>query len=110
MEWDIGTPWYRPTRVNHAISGAEFGWRNGTGKWPDYYPDSFGAVANIGPGSPTVITFGTGTKFPAKYQQSLLISDWSYGIIYAVSMKADGASYVGTSEAMVSHRPWLLRI
>ena len=29
MEWDIGTPWYRPTRVNHVISGAEFGWR----KW-----------------------------------------------------------------------------
>ena len=105
MEWDIGTPWYRPTRVNHAISGAEFGWRNGTGKWPDYYPDSFGAVANIGPGSPTGITFGTGTKFPAKYQQSLLICDWSYGIIYAVSMKADGASYTGTSEAMVSASP-----
>lgn len=105
MEWDIGTPWYRPTRVNHAISGAEFGWRNGTGKWPDYYPDSFGTVANIGPGSPTGITFGTGTKFPAKYQQALLISDWSYGIIYAVSMKADGASYVGTSEAMVSASP-----
>lgn len=30
MEWDIGTPWYRPTRVNHVVSGAEFGWRNGT--------------------------------------------------------------------------------
>ena len=48
MEWDIGTPWYRPTRVNHVISGAEFGWRNGTGKWPEYFADSFGAVANIG--------------------------------------------------------------
>ncbi len=105
MEWDIGTPWYRPTRVNHAISGAEFGWRNGTGKWPDYYPDSFGAVANIGPGSPTGITFGTGAKFPAKYQQALLISDWSYGIIYAVTLKPDGASYVGTAEAMVSASP-----
>ncbi len=22
MEWDVGTPWYRPTRVNHVISGA----------------------------------------------------------------------------------------
>ncbi len=105
MEWDIGTPWYRPTRVNHAISGAEFGWRNGTGKWPDYYPDSFGAVANIGPGSPTGIVFGTGTKFPAKYQRALLISDWSYGIIYAVTLKPDGASYAGTFEAMVSAAP-----
>ena len=25
MEWDIGTPWYRPTRVNHVVSGADFG-------------------------------------------------------------------------------------
>ena len=105
MEWDIGTPWYRPTRVNHAISGAEFGWRNGTGKWPEYYADRFGAVANIGPGSPTGIAFGTGAKFPAKYQQALLISDWSYGIIYAVSLKPDGASYEGTFEAMVSAAP-----
>ncbi|MGN6546311.1 MAG: c-type cytochrome, partial [Aureliella sp.] len=105
MEWDVGTPWYRPTRVNHAISGAEFGWRNGTGKWPDYYPDSFGAVVNIGPGSPTGIAFGTGAKFPAKYQQSLLISDWSYGIIYAVTLKPEGASYTGTFEAMVSAAP-----
>ena len=34
MEWDIGEPWYRPTRVNHIISGAEFGFRNGSAKWP----------------------------------------------------------------------------
>jgi len=29
MEWDMNTPWYRPTRVCHVVSGAEFGWRNG---------------------------------------------------------------------------------
>lgn len=34
MEWDYGMPWYRPTRVNHATSGSELGWRSGTGKWP----------------------------------------------------------------------------
>ncbi|MFO1066732.1 MAG: hypothetical protein U0892_22975 [Pirellulales bacterium] len=27
MEWDLGAPWYRPTRVCHATSGSEFGWR-----------------------------------------------------------------------------------
>ena len=32
MEWDLGTPWYRPTRINHVVSGSEFGWRAGTGK------------------------------------------------------------------------------
>lgn len=105
MEWDIGTPWYRPTRVNHVISGAEFGWRNGTGKWPEYYGDSFGAVVNIGPGSPTGISFGTGAKFPAKYQTALFISDWSYGVIYAVHMTPDGASYTGEFESFVAAAP-----
>ena len=37
MEWDVGLPWYRPVRVNHCPIGAEFGWRNGSGKWPTYY-------------------------------------------------------------------------
>ncbi len=105
MEWDIGTPWYRPTRVNHCISGAEFGWRNGTGKWPDYYGDSFGSVVNIGPGSPTGITFGTGAKFPAKYQNALFICDWSYGVIYAVSMTPEGSTYKGTFESFVTAAP-----
>ncbi len=105
MEWDIGTPWYRPTRVNHCISGAEFGWRNGTGKWPDYYGDSFGAVINIGPGSPTGIAFGTDAKFPAKYQNSLFVCDWSYGVMYAVHMAPDGSSYTGTTESFVTAAP-----
>ena len=105
MEWDIGSPWYRPTRVNHVISGAEFGWRNGTGKWPDYYGDSFGAVVNIGPGSPTGITFGYGSHFPGKYQDALYIADWSYGVIHAVHMDASGASYTGESETFLTAAP-----
>ncbi|MDB4456016.1 hypothetical protein N9158_01805, partial [bacterium] len=91
MEWDLNTPWYRPTRVNHVISGAEFGWRNGSVKWPDYYSDSFGSVVDIGPGSPTGVVFGTGAKFPAKYQKAFFIADWSYGKLYAVHLKPDGS-------------------
>ncbi len=105
MEWDIGTPWYRPTRVNHVISGAEFGWRNGTGKWPEYFADSFGAVANIGYGSPTGIAFGTGAKFPARFQNALYVSDWSYGVVYAVHLEPEGASYKSTFEPFVSASP-----
>lgn len=105
MEWDVGTPWYRPTRVNHVISGAEFGWRNGTGKWPADYPDSFGAVVNIGPGSPTGICFGYGAKFPAKYQNTLFIADWSYGNLHAVHMTPDGASYSGEYETFATAAP-----
>jgi putative heme-binding domain-containing protein len=101
MEWDTGTPWYRPIRVNLAVSGGEYGWRNGTGKWPDYYPDSLGAVVNTGMGSPTGVTFGYGAKFPAKYQKAFFIQDWSYGKIYAVHMTPDGAGYRGYFEPFV---------
>lgn len=105
MEWDFNTPWYRPTRVNFAASGAEFGWRNGAGKWPAYYPDSLPAVVNIGPGSPTGVTFGYGAKFPAKYQDALFINDWSYGKLYAVHIEPDGAGYKGTYEEFVTGTP-----
>lgn len=102
MEWDIGSPWYRPTRVCFAPSGSEFGWRSGTGKWPAYYPDSLPAAVDIGPGSPTGIAFGTGTRFPEKYQRALFICDWSYGIVYAVHLEQQGAGYTGTFERFCS--------
>ena len=105
MEWDINTPWYRPTRVNLVASGAEFGWRSGAGKWPAYYPDSLGSVVNVGPGSPTGVTFGYGAKFPAKYQDSLFISDWSFGKLYAVHLTQNGAGYTGKLEEFVTGSP-----
>jgi putative heme-binding domain-containing protein len=105
MEWDFNTPWYRPTRVCFAASGAEFGWRNGAGKWPVHYPDSLPAVVDIGPGSPTGVTFGYGAKFPAKYQDALYINDWSYGKLYAVHLEPDGAGYKGTYEEFVTGTP-----
>lgn len=102
MEWDVGSPWYRPTRVCHATDGSEFGWRTGTGKWPVSYPDSLPPVVNIGPGSPTGIGFGYGTAYPGKYQNALFIADWSYGIIYAVHLTPDGATYSGELEQFCS--------
>jgi putative heme-binding domain-containing protein len=105
MEWDIGTPWYRPTRINHVVSGAEFGFRNGSGKWPEYFIDSYGAVVNVGPGSPTGITFGYGTHFPAKYRDALFIADWSFGKIRAVHLSPSGASYTGHVEEFISGQP-----
>ncbi len=105
MEWDMNTPWYRPTRVVHAVSGAEFGWRNGSGKWPAYYPDSVPAVVNVGPGSPTGVTFGYGAKFPAKYQEALFICDWSYGKLYAVHLTPQESSYTGNLEDFITATP-----
>ena len=105
MEWDVGTPWYRPTRVVHATSGSEFGWRSGTGKWPEYYADSLPALVNIGPGSPVGVEFGTGAKFPSKYQRALYICDWTFGTMYAIHMEPNGASYSATKEEFVSRTP-----
>ena len=106
MEWDIGDPWYRPTRVNHVISGAEFGFRNGNGKWPAHYVDSFAEVVNVGPGSPTGIAFGYGAKFPAKYQDALFLADWSYGKVRAVHLSPSGSSYTGEIEEFISGQPF----
>ena len=64
MEWDVGLPWYRPVRVNHCAVGAEFGWRNGSGKWPPYYFDSLPATLDVGRGSPTGVTFCQARQFP----------------------------------------------
>ena len=105
MEYDLGSPWYRPTRLCHAVSGSEFGWRSGTGKWPAYYEDSIPPVVNIGPGSPTGIVFGKGAKFPPKYQRALFMMDWTFGTIYAVHMTPKGASYTGEKEEFVSGSP-----
>ena len=105
MEWDLGSPWYRPTRVCHVIPGAEFGWRTGSGKWPAYYPDNLPPVIDIGQGSPTGITFGYGVKFPAEYQNSLYISDWSFGTIYKVDLAENGASYTAKKSEFLSGTP-----
>ncbi len=105
MEWDIGAPWYRPTRINHVISGAEFGFRNGSGKWPEYFIDSYGAVVNVGLGSPTGVTFGYGAKFPAKYQEALFVADWSFGKIRAIHLTPSGATYRAQIEEFLSGQP-----
>ena len=68
MEWDVGLPWYRPVRVNHCPLGAEFGWRNGSGKWPAYYFDSLPATLDMGRGSPTGVTFYQARQFPETYR------------------------------------------
>jgi putative heme-binding domain-containing protein len=105
MEWDMGTPWYRPTRVLHATSGSEFGWRSGTGKWPAYYVDSLPEVVDIGPGSPVGVAFGYGTKFPAKYQRALFLCDWTFGTMYAVHLQPEGASYRAVKEEFLGRSP-----
>ncbi len=107
-EHDMGAPWYRPTRVDHLVAGADFGWRGVTGSWPPYYPDHpDNALPNldIGKGSPTSVKFGTRSSFPPPYRDALFILDWAYGRIVAVHMAPRGASYACRAETFIKGRP-----
>jgi putative heme-binding domain-containing protein len=102
MEWDWGTAWYRPIRVIHAVSGGDYGFREGTGKWPAYYPDSLPPAVDIGLGSPTGVISGAGAKFPAKYQKAFYVLDWTYGRLIAAHLKPHGSSYTAEWENFIA--------
>ncbi|NJM55291.1 MAG: heme-binding protein, partial [Verrucomicrobiae bacterium] len=98
MEWDFGLPWYRPTRICHVVSGADFGWRSGSGKSPTYYEDNLPPLVEIGPGSPTGVTTGRGARFPARYQEAVFALDWTYGRVLAIHARPVGAGYTAEVE------------
>lgn len=105
MEWDIGQPWYRPTRINHIVSGGEYGWRWGTGKWPDYYADSLPTTLDTGLGSPTGMVFGTNSQFPQRFKNAMYIADWQNGRILLVDLIPVGASYTCKYEVFLEGGP-----
>ncbi|MEX0585820.1 MAG: HEAT repeat domain-containing protein, partial [Pirellulales bacterium] len=105
MEWDIGAPWYRPTRVNHVSAGAEFGWRSGWAKWPEYYLDNLPAALDVGPGSPTGVAFYDHVMFPVRLQKSLFVGDWATGQIHAVKFERNGGTYKAKVSTILKGRP-----
>jgi putative heme-binding domain-containing protein len=106
MEWDIGMPWYRPTRILHVVSGADFGWRHGSGKWPSYWIDSLPAAVDIGLSSPTGVEHGRRSGWPHQWGRALYAADWSYGTIYAVQLVPGGSSYTGRAEVFLHGEPF----
>ncbi|MCI0361932.1 MAG: hypothetical protein L0211_25905 [Planctomycetaceae bacterium] len=107
-EFDMGTPWYRPTRLVQLTSGADYAWRGVTGKWPPYFPDHpvrTPATLDIGRGSPTAVAFGTGSTFPHPYRDALFILDWAYGRVVAVHLAPRGAGYRAAAETFLKGRP-----
>jgi len=105
MEWDLGLPWYRPTRLSHVVSGGEYGWRWGTGKWPDWYPDSLPATLDTGLGSPTGMVFGHQGNWPREYRSALYMADWQFGRILMVATKPRGASYEASARWFLEGGP-----
>ncbi|MGE3776035.1 MAG: HEAT repeat domain-containing protein, partial [Pirellulaceae bacterium] len=105
MESDMGTSWYRPTRLYHVSPGAELGWRSGWAVWPDYYTDAVPGILDTGRGSPTGAVFYSHYAFPSRYHNLLFLADWSEGRILTVDIKKDGASYTATSEVFLQGQP-----
>ncbi|MDF1812074.1 MAG: c-type cytochrome [Verrucomicrobiales bacterium] len=105
MEWDAALAWYKPTRVLHVVSGADYGWRRGTGKLPEYYEDSLPSVVDVGLGSPTGLEFGYQSNFPGKWKNALFTGDWTYGRILAVHVEERGSSFGGEFETFAAGRP-----
>jgi putative heme-binding domain-containing protein len=105
MEFDVGSPWYRPTQVFQAVPGGEYGWRSGWAKWPNYFIDCLPAVIETGRGSPTGGVVYDHYMFPRRFHNALFLADWSEGRILAVTLKPDGASYSANSEVFLSGSP-----
>jgi putative heme-binding domain-containing protein len=107
-EFDMGAPWYRPTRLDHLVSGADFGWRGHTKSWPPYrldHADNALPVVDIGKGSPTTVKAGTSSAFPPAYQNAMFVLDWAYGRIVACHLYPRGAGYVCRPETFLKGRP-----
>ena len=105
MESDLGSNWYRPTMIFHVPDGAEFGWRSGWSKFPQYYLDQMPAVCETGRGSPTGAVLYQHTQFPESFRNAMFFADWSEGRILMLQAQAEGASYSGQAETFLSGRP-----
>lgn len=105
MEWDEALPWYRAVRVCHCPPGADFVWRTGAANTPDYYIDSLPPIAETGRGSPVGLEFYDHHVFPKKYQGAYFLADWAIGVIFAVHLERDGASYKAKVERFCKGAP-----
>jgi hypothetical protein len=96
MEWDMGLPWYRPTRLYQVLSGVDYGWRSGTSTWPTDYPEAPPALVDVGPGSPTgLVAVGN----------QVLALDWTFGTVYGLVVTAGPGGLKGTMSTQLTGVP-----
>ena len=105
MEWDVGVPWFRDIRVVHAVQGADYGWRTGSGNQPDYYYDFLPPVDDVGRGSPVGTVFYDHYAYPEKFREAFFMGDWSRGRIRVIFPKRAGATYSGNTVDFVVGEP-----
>ena len=93
MEWDINMPWYREVRTVHGVPGTNFGYRDGSGKYPAYYLDSLPPVREVGRGSPVGVEFYTSYAYPREFFDNFFEADWSRGRLLYTALTPNGATY-----------------
>lgn len=107
-EHDMGTPWYRPTRILHLMTGGDTGYREATGVFPPRFhdqPDHAPPLLDIGRSSPTSVMFGYDLKFPEPYNNALFALDWTYGRVIAVHLSPRGETFRAAAELFLQGRP-----
>jgi putative heme-binding domain-containing protein len=98
----VSLPWYEPTRFYHVVPGGHHGWQSPqrTSFWrmPPTFCDVVPPIATFGRGSPTGVVCYRHTQFPERYRGGVFLADWTFGRIWFVSLKREGASYRCTKE------------
>ena len=92
-ERDVSLPWYRPTRVFHALPAHGTGWLSRSWKRPGYFLDMPPVVGAFGRGSPTGVACYRHTAFPKRYHGAVFACDWTFGRV--VALTPPGASGSG---------------
>lgn len=105
MEWDLGLAWYRPPRILRVASGADFGWRHGSGKWPEDWPDTWPAVVATDLASPTGVVSGARGRLGPRDANALLVGDWAFGRVLAIDLATRGAGWSGSVRELVRGAP-----
>ena len=97
VERDIFLPWYTPTRLFHVAPGGHHGWRlkGFQRSWPrpGYDPGTVDVLADLGRGSPTGVVCYRHRQFPRRFRDGLFVLDWTFGKVYFVTLRPEGASY-----------------
>jgi putative heme-binding domain-containing protein len=98
----VSLPWYEPTRFYHVVPGEHHGWLSprhaSFWRMPPTFCDVVPPIATLGRGSPTGVVCYRQTQFPQRYRGGVFLADWTFGRIWFVSLKREGASYRCTKE------------
>jgi putative heme-binding domain-containing protein len=107
-EYDMGTPWYRPTRLLGLYPGGDVGYRTAGHNLPPRFhdqPENAPPVLTIGRSSPTAVFCDPQLAFPAPYRDALFLLDWTYGRVLAVHLVPRGAGWRAQAELFLQGRP-----